>query len=368
MNKIVLSGGISRWEVSARSVRNQLVNMEGELEVEISSFGGDFYEGMEIFNLLRTYSKEKGKVTTIATAKAMSSGSHIFLAGDVRKAYSNATIMAHCAWTFAMGNAHDMTREARILDGIDGIQANMYAKYQDRAAEDVKSDMRNEMWYIGEEQLLASGFVDAIIASDEAPVSMGEMQTSFNTYVSEFKAQALENKYEADLDEVEDSIKTCKGNCTLASMPSTEKIANSKKGETVKTAKELQTLLDTANTTIEANKTDMDGKDAEILALKAAQASFDEKVNAKVDEEVQAKVDEAKVAMATGFKTVMAMAYSMEAPVEVAALMAECSTEDEARKVCFDAMQSNGVTFGGESDAPSTDGSWENIVKTKGDK
>lgn len=364
MNKIVLSGGISRWEVSARSVRDQIKNMEGELTVEISSFGGDFYEGMEIFNALRTYSKEKGKVTTIATAKAMSSGSHIFLAGDTRKAHSNATIMCHCAWTFAMGNAHDMTREARILDGIDGIQAAMYAKYQDRSADEVKADMRNEMWYIGEEQLLSSGFIDEIITSDEAPVSMGEMQTSFNTYVSEFKAQALENQYEANLDEVEDSIKTCKGNCTLASMPSTEKIANSKKGETVKTAEEYKALLDTANTTIEANKTDMDGKDQEIAALKEAQTSFDEKVNAAVEDKVKANVNAAK----ENFKTVMAMAYSMDAPVEVAELMADCSTEDEAKKVCFDAMQSNGVTFGGESNETSTDGSWENVVKTKGDK
>ena len=112
MSKLVLNGGISPWWISAEFVRRELDNFSGDIEVEISSFGGDFFEGMEIFNLLREYSKTKGQVTTINVSKAMSAGSHIFLAGDVRKAYANATIMCHCAWNFSAGDTHDMAREA----------------------------------------------------------------------------------------------------------------------------------------------------------------------------------------------------------------------------------------------------------------
>lgn len=233
MAKLVLNGGISEWGVSANYVRYELGKMSGDIDVEISSFGGSFYEGMGIFNLLRQYSKEKGKVTTIITDKAMSAGSHIFLAGDVRKAYSNATIMCHCAWNVVGGDTHDMARQAKILDGIDNVQANLYKRFQDRSLEEIKSDMRNEMWYIGSEQLLESGFVDEIIEVDELPESQSNVLAKYDDFKAQYKVEYATHAKDLSLDDVEQEIKTCMGDCPLATVPSTEKTAISTQGQSM---------------------------------------------------------------------------------------------------------------------------------------
>ena len=129
MNRISISGDIATWNESARYLDYRLSGMTGDLEVEISSYGGDVFEGIEMFNTLRKYSAEKGEVTTINKSKCMSIASLLFLAGDKRKAYKNATIMGHKSWTWMAGNADDLEKEAQILSGIDGVLASEYGKY-----------------------------------------------------------------------------------------------------------------------------------------------------------------------------------------------------------------------------------------------
>lgn len=316
MNKLVLNGSISTWWISAEYVRRELEKMSGDIEVHISSYGGDFYEGMEIFNLLREYSNTKGKVTTVNISKAMSAGSHIFLAGDVRKAYSNATIMCHCAWTFAGGDVHDMKRQANILDGIDNIQASIYKKYVGGEIEDIKAKMRDEMWYIGEEQLLASGMIDEIIEVEELPSDMGTMASKYSASMREYKTALIghESK-QTNLEEVEASISACMGNCTLATVPSTEKTANSNQGEDMP-----KENTDVSDPSIEA-KSEVDGEvgaSAEVLAqIRADEAKRIQDVSAIIpnahrdNSEVQAKLFDPE----TTVEAMKAFLYDMNAQI-----------------------------------------------------
>ncbi len=219
MGKIVLRGTISPWDLSASSTQEKLDEQTGDVEIEIDSFGGDFYEGMSIFAMIREYSKTKGQVTTIVNSKAMSSGSHIFLAGDIRKASANATIMCHNASSFSWGDSVEMEKQAKILSGIDNVQSNIYAKYQNKSVEEIRTEMKSEMWYIGKDQLLTSGLISEIIDDDdsskEEPIPEAEKE-GFKTFQTEFRTQYAEkSENPQNLDKIQKNISACIGECKI---------------------------------------------------------------------------------------------------------------------------------------------------------
>ena len=352
MEIITLSGGISPWEISARYVRSELERVTGDIEIHISSFGGSFYEGMEIFNLIRNYSKTKGKITTVNISKCMSAGSHIFLAGDIRKAYANSTIMCHNAWTVAWGSANDMRRETRILDGIDDVQASIYAKYQGKNKKEIKADMANEMWYIGEEQLLESGFVHEIIDGaygdedlKDSVNTLNEIQTSYEEYVQTYKVEYEKHNTEINFNRVEKSIKVCKGNCTLVEKP-TEEISESKieknTGATM-TVEEIQAELKTANDSISTQASEIETLKAEVQTQKEQNEKL-----AKGIVDVKTKFDEEVKAQKETVGEIVASAYKMEVSAEVAVKMAKSGDTAEANQILIDALGSDGVSTHGE--------------------
>lgn len=154
---------------------------------------------------------------------------------------------------------------------------------------------------------------------------------------------------------------------SLASMPSTEKIANSTKGYTVTKQEEeaLKAELDTANTTIEANKVDLDGKDKMIATLteelstaQAALAAADE-AKEKIEADSEAKAEVIAGAVQYGLE--------MGASKEVIATAMEAETRVEAENTILKSVVSSGATFNGEAEiAASKNAGWDKVVKQKG--
>jgi len=195
MSKIVIDGEISRWGFGARWLKNELSQQNGKIIIEISSYGGDVFEGIEMYNDIRQYSKEKGEVTTINKSKAMSIASLLFLSGDIRKAYTNSTIMIHKAWTWLAGNADDLTKEARVLDSIDNILAETYLKYMKASKEEIKDIMKEEGWYIGKDQLEKTGFIDEFIDAEEQPEDLAMAKKAFANSIDKFKENAFSSTF-----------------------------------------------------------------------------------------------------------------------------------------------------------------------------
>lgn len=353
MSKLVLTGPVSDYRgwwtktISPEEVKEFLDSNDGDIEVEISSYGGSFYAGMQIFNLLREYAKNKGKVTTIATAKAMSAASHIFLAGDERKAYSNTTIMCHCAWTYAYGNAHDMKRQERILDGIDGIQASLYKRFQKRDLAEIKSDMRDEMWYIGEQQLLESGFVTEVLESNEAPVSFNEAQSSFNSAKNDFlKVYAEHNSdIEIGFEEIENTIQSCAGNCTLNTPRETERPKDaviSNEGDFSMTQKEIEKLqadYAESQSTIEALNADLGNRDEKIQALENQVEEMKTSHATALKEQRDTATEVTKEAIHAGMQHEMSVEQIVEA--------AQAENIDKMNTKLMSFMQSKGGFYAG---------------------
>lgn len=355
MSVLVLSGGISQWWISADYVRSELDKRTGDIEVHLASNGGDVFEGVEIHNLFRNYSKTKGKVTIVNTSKCMSIASLIFLAGDVKKAYANSTIMGHKSWSFAIGNSEDMTRQASVLDGIDNVLANTYKKYQAKTIEEIKQAMSEEMWYIGEKELLLSGFVDEIIDSldnaDDMIESKEQIESEYLDFVAKYEDEYKAQKHPLDFNKIEASIKSCKGNCSLVETPSVEISAvkqKTQKGATVatKTTEEVQAELSTAQATISTQTAEIDTLKAENKSLKddkgaLAQGIVDAKASFKKKATDQKEVN-AEIIASLFSDEVLAV------DKDTAIKMASCDNVNDSNKILIAALKSDGASSQGE--------------------
>lgn len=161
--KVIKIDGEIGWDTVAASIKSELSGASGDIRVEISSPGGSVFQGIEIFNAIKSY--KAGKVEVVITSLAASIASYIALAGDTIKAYDNAVFMIHNAWTFAIGDHNAMRKRADVLEGLSGIIARKYIELTGKSAEEVKSWMDNETFFYGEE-IKNAGFVHEIISTE----------------------------------------------------------------------------------------------------------------------------------------------------------------------------------------------------------
>src|SRR5690606_18430633 len=105
-------GGVTANRISAalRAIGNRNVT------VRINSPGGDMFEGIAIYNLLRAH---RAKVTVEVLGWAASAASIIAMAGDVIRMGLGSFMMVHNAWGMVIGNRHDMREAASLFDGFD---------------------------------------------------------------------------------------------------------------------------------------------------------------------------------------------------------------------------------------------------------
>lgn len=164
MPKIIAISGEIGWDVWPDQIREQLAEAAGEeIEVQISSPGGYIYDGLEIFNLIRRY---PGKTTTVATGLAASMASYLLMAGDVKKATSNAIFMIHNARVYSYGDQNEHRKTANVLEGMSNLLSKEYQSQTKKEKVEITKMMDEETFLFGDE-ILASGFVDEIIEVED---------------------------------------------------------------------------------------------------------------------------------------------------------------------------------------------------------
>lgn len=156
---IYLYDTIGGWDgVTAKNVVDALAQVRGDVDLHISSGGGDIFEGVAIHNAFKNHS---GNVTVYVDGVAASAASFIAMAGDRIVMESNSTMMIHDGWGFCIGNASDMRASADLLDKLSDTIAQMYAKRAGGDASDWRTRMRNETWYTAQEAVDA-GLADEV--------------------------------------------------------------------------------------------------------------------------------------------------------------------------------------------------------------
>lgn len=152
-------GGVTAKKVAAalRSIGDRQVT------VSINSPGGDFFEGIAIYNLLREHPY---KVTVKVVGLAASAASIIAMAGDEIQVARSGFLMIHNAWAVVIGNRNDLTEAAGVMAGFDEAMADLYAQAAGITKEEAARLMDEETWLNGQEAVDA-GFATALLPADE---------------------------------------------------------------------------------------------------------------------------------------------------------------------------------------------------------
>lgn len=162
--------------VTAKRIAGALRSLgAGPVTVNVNSPGGDMFEGLAIYNLLREH---KGEVTIKVLGLAASSASIIAMAGDTVQVARAGFLMIHNCWVVAIGNRHDLADTAKTLEPFDTAMADIYAA---RTGGDIKAMaklMDAESW-IGGSAAVEKGFADELLASDQ--VGKGKTDTKAHT-------------------------------------------------------------------------------------------------------------------------------------------------------------------------------------------
>lgn len=155
------------WEgtgVTAKRIGGALRAIgERDVVVNLNSPGGDFFEGMAIYNLFREH---KAKVTIRVLGVAASVSSVIAMAGDEILMGDGSFLMIHNAWAVAVGNRHDMADTAAVLAPFDAAMAALYAHRTGMSEAEAALLMDRETW-IGAQQAVDDGFATGLLPSSE---------------------------------------------------------------------------------------------------------------------------------------------------------------------------------------------------------
>lgn len=161
--------------VTAKRVAGALRRMgAGPVTVNVNSPGGDMFEGLAIYNLLREH---KGEVTVKVLGLAASAASVIAMAGDTVQIARAGFLMIHNAWVLAVGNRNDLREYADTLEPFDRAMADIYAARTGQDMEAMAKLMDAESW-IGGADAIEQGFADELLPSDQIKKDAGKASAS----------------------------------------------------------------------------------------------------------------------------------------------------------------------------------------------
>lgn len=172
---LVLNGNVRKkyWEddqvVDANTVRSALEESDLPLTIKLNSPGGDVFEGIEIYNLLKDSKRE---ITIEVTALAASAASIIAMGSDKLIMCKGSSLMLHEASSFAWGNKTELKKVLNALDTIDESLIDIYTDKTGKERTQVNEWLLNETWFTAQ-QAVDNGLADGvknIINDDEIDI------------------------------------------------------------------------------------------------------------------------------------------------------------------------------------------------------
>lgn len=231
---------IGYWGITAKSFSKDLKALGNNLKqinLHIHSPGGDVFDGIAIYNLLKNH---PANVTVYIDGLAASMASVIAMAGNEVIMPENAMMMIHKPWGVQGGDAEDMRKYADLLDKIENTLIPAYANKTGKTPEELAEMLSAETWLNGKE-CVEQGFADKLA---EPLVAMASIKSR--------KLEDFENMPKA----MKDMLFKPQGNAGSNPVPQatpTEQSAQVNKTQTV-------TVDNTAQVQAELNKRNSDIK------------------------------------------------------------------------------------------------------------
>jgi ATP-dependent protease ClpP protease subunit len=157
-------GGVTAKRIAAalRSVGDK------DIVVEMNSPGGNYFEGVAIYNLLRRHS---GAVTVQILGIAASAASVIAMAGDEVAIAHNAEIMIHEARGLFFGTKSEMAEAMETLAHIDDAMVSTYAARSGRPPDEFSAMIAGKDVYLTAQEAIDLGLADSLLEREaEMPV------------------------------------------------------------------------------------------------------------------------------------------------------------------------------------------------------
>lgn len=150
--------------VTSKRVAAALRSIGGQdVIVNLNSPGGDFFEGVAIYSLLRDHPY---KVTVKIMGLSASAASVVAMAGDDIQISVAGFMMIHNTWVLAQGNKEDLRDAADMLEPFDESMASLYAARAGVELKKARQWMSDETWFNGSSAVDA-GLADGILPSTE---------------------------------------------------------------------------------------------------------------------------------------------------------------------------------------------------------
>ncbi len=157
-SEVYIYDEIGGFGVSTSDFLAEVRELKGALNVHLNSPGGDVFDGLTIYQAL----KSRPESTTVhIDGLAASIASVIAQGADNIVMAPKATMMIHDGWSAAVGNAADMRKLADLLDRTSDNIASVYADRAGGSVDFWRERMREETWYSADEALEA-GLVDEV--------------------------------------------------------------------------------------------------------------------------------------------------------------------------------------------------------------
>jgi len=145
---------------------------QGDVTVHINSPGGDVFEALAIYNLLREH---PGAITIKVLGLAASAASVVAMAGDTIQIARAGFFMVHNTWVVASGNRNDLRAVADWLEPFDAALADIYNARTGLEIEAICALLDAESW-IGGSSAVEQGFADELLPSDQ--ITQGSAKTN----------------------------------------------------------------------------------------------------------------------------------------------------------------------------------------------
>ena len=156
--QIVIYDEVSFWGVNAEDVMNSLRDIDAEeIELRINSPGGNVYDGIAIYQQLKSH---KATITTHVDGIAASIVSVIAQAGDEIIMHTGSRMMIHNARMFAFGTGEEMRATADLLDAVTEDIKDIYLESMDDGDRKKIGEMMDAETYMSAEETVQNGFAD----------------------------------------------------------------------------------------------------------------------------------------------------------------------------------------------------------------
>lgn len=147
--------------VTAKRIAGVLRTVAGKpITVEINSPGGNYFEGVAIYNLLR---RHDAAVDVQVLGIAASAASVIAMAGDTVSIAHNAEIMIHEARGLFFGTKSEMAAAIDVLAHIDRSMVETYAARSGRGADEFDAMISGKDVYFRGQEAIDAGLADLLM-------------------------------------------------------------------------------------------------------------------------------------------------------------------------------------------------------------